>query len=210
MQMSPPRCEADCPSSLLQAFTACTPLSNSTAASQAAWTAAARVHNQCSQVRDMCLLMPAPKGVHCSVQYEMALRAAEDVLLQGTTGASWGGSLCATDATSFAAEAAKLYNAKDLWNACQQQGYTLLQRLYDADANLAVVRVSLLCGEPHQIYRRVTSAVLCLQEAIFAKQERREWWRAQDFTGQMLWSQQLRATEFFSRWIELKESRPPT
>eukprot|EP00891_Asterochloris_glomerata_P003663 jgi/Astpho2/3663/e_gw1.00059.37.1_t len=105
---------------------------------------------------------------------------------QGTTGVSWGGSRCATDSTNFAAEAARLYNTKDLWNTCQQQGYTLLQRLYDADANLAVVK-----------------------EAIFAKQERRDWWRAQDFTGQMLWSQQLRATEFFSRWIELKESRPP-
>ena len=72
------------------------------------------------------------------------------------------------------------------------------------------------CGGPHCIFCRVscwcrvTSALLCLQEAIFAKQERRVWWRAQDFTGQMLWSQQLRATEFFSRWIELKERRPPT
>ena len=148
--------------------------------------------------------------MHCSVLYEAAPLAAKQVLLQGTSGASWGGSLCATDATSFAAEAARLYNTKDLWSACQQQGYTLLHRLYDADANLVVIKVSLLCGEPHQICCRVTSAVVCLQEAIFAKQERRDWWRAQDFTGQMLWSQQLRATEFFSRWIELKESRPPT
>ena len=89
------------------------------------------------------------------------------MLLQGTAGASWGGSFCATDATSFAAEAARLYNTEDLWNACQQQGYTLLQRLYDADANLAVVKVRLLCGEPYEIFCRVscccrvTRLVLC-------------------------------------------------
>ena len=87
--------------------------------------------------------------MHCFVLYETALSAAKCVLLQGTTRAAWGGSLCATDAPSFAAEAARLYNTKDLWDTCQQQGYTLLQRLYDADANLAVVKVSLLCGEPH-------------------------------------------------------------
>ena len=30
--------------------------------------------------------------------------------------------------------------------------------------------------------------------------------REQDVLGNMLWSQQMRATEYFSRWIALKES----
>ena len=92
------------------------------------------------------------------------------MLLQGTTGTSWGGSLCATDATSFAAEAARLFNTNDLWNACQQQCYTLLQRLYDADENMAVVKVwwaalhllqSLLLVQGHKRSALLAGSHLC-------------------------------------------------
>jgi hypothetical protein len=38
-------------------------------------------------------------------------------------------------------------------------------------------------------------------EAAGSVQARRE----RDYVGQMLWRQQLRSTEYFSRWIELKE-----
>lgn len=44
-----------------------------------------------------------------------------------------------------------------------------------------------------------------MQEAISTAVATQEQSRRQDFVGQMLWSQQLRATEYFSKWIELKE-----
>lgn len=44
-----------------------------------------------------------------------------------------------------------------------------------------------------------------MQQAINTAAETQDNRRARDFVGQMLWSQQLRASEYFSRWIELKE-----
>ncbi len=32
--------------------------------------------------------------------------------------------------------------------------------------------------------------------------------RRRDYVGAVLWQQGLRATEFFSRWVELKETSP--
>ncbi|KAK9812031.1 hypothetical protein WJX73_010341 [Symbiochloris irregularis] len=61
-------------------------------------------------------------------------------------------------------------------------GLQLLQQLYGKDARLQVVKEALLTALQHMEKRRST-----------------------DYVGQMLWSQQLRATEYFSRWIELKE-----
>jgi hypothetical protein len=44
-----------------------------------------------------------------------------------------------------------------------------------------------------------------LQAAIVNKLQRLGEVRQQDYVGQMLWQQGTRATEYFSRWIELKE-----
>lgn len=44
-----------------------------------------------------------------------------------------------------------------------------------------------------------------MQDAVHDALATLEHRRATDFTGQMLWQQQFRATEFMSRWIELKE-----
>ncbi len=44
-----------------------------------------------------------------------------------------------------------------------------------------------------------------MQQSIDTALATKEARRSSDYTGQMLWSQQLRATESFSRWIELKE-----
>ncbi|KAL4429361.1 hypothetical protein ABPG77_005135 [Micractinium sp. CCAP 211/92] len=101
----------------------------------------------------------------------------------GSSQDDWGG-LCSADTSAgLAAAAALLYSDEQLWSSCQQRGFQLLRLLYDAERNLA----------------RVHAAV----EAAAAELEAR---RASDFTGAMLWSQQLRATEYFSRWIELKET----
>ena len=44
-----------------------------------------------------------------------------------------------------------------------------------------------------------------VQDALDAALVEKEGHRKSDYVGQMLWLQQLRATEYFSRWIELKE-----
>ena len=44
-----------------------------------------------------------------------------------------------------------------------------------------------------------------VQDALDAALVEKEGRRKSDYVGQMLWLQQLRATEYFSRWIELKE-----
>lgn len=95
----------------------------------------------------------------------------------------WGG-LCGADTPGgLAAAAALLYDDEGLWAACQQRGFQLLRVLYDGARNLA------------RVHAAIGAAAAELEER-----------RASDFTGAMLWSQQLRATEYFSRWIELKEA----
>ena len=49
------------------------------------------------------------------------------------------------------------------------------------------------------------TSMFALQQGIETASEQCNQRRSEDFVGQMLWSQQLRATEYFSRWIELKE-----
>jgi hypothetical protein len=63
------------------------------------------------------------------------------------------------------------------------RGFELLKILYDRDERLGVVHAA-------------------VDEARRVLQER----RAADYVGNMLWLQQLRSTEYFSRWIELKEN----
>ena len=43
---------------------------------------------------------------------------------------------------------------------------------------------------------------VAIEQAICNKEAKRK----TDFVGAMLWQQQLRATEYFSKWIELKET----
>lgn len=51
----------------------------------------------------------------------------------------------------------------------------------------------------------ISHNVMPNQVAIQAASDALDSRREQDYVGQMLWQQQLRATEYFSRWIELKE-----
>ena len=77
----------------------------------------------------------------------------------------------------------RLYIDARLWETCQQQGHELLTELYSKEQNLAAIR------------NAIEGAGQSLAER-----------RRQDIMAGILWSQQLRATEYFSRWIELKES----
>lgn len=98
--------------------------------------------------------------------------------------AAWGGVVSDGDACDVAAAAAELYADERLWQACQRRGFELLPLLYDRQRNL------------DRVLQAVEGAVAGLEER-----------RRHDYVGAMLWQQQLRATEFFSRWIELKEGR---
>lgn len=102
----------------------------------------------------------------------------------GASGADspWGGLYGGTTAEELAVDAVKLYTDQELWESCQNAGFSLLRRLYDAEGRLAAVHSA-------------------IEGALEGLEER----RAQDFVGQVLWQQQMRATEYFSRWIELKE-----
>jgi glycosyltransferase involved in cell wall biosynthesis len=94
----------------------------------------------------------------------------------------WGGLYGGATAEELAADAARLYTDQELWESCQRAGFSLLRRLYDAEGRLAAVHGA-------------------IEGALEGLEER----RAQDFVGQVLWQQQVRSTEYFSRWIELKE-----
>lgn len=94
----------------------------------------------------------------------------------------WGGLCSGTTAAGIASSAALLYSDPGLWASCQQRGFQLLHLLYDRERNLG----------------QALGSMAAVQQQL---EER----RAVDFAGGMLWQQQLRATEYFSRWIELKE-----
>ena len=59
------------------------------------------------------------------------------------------------------------------------------------------------------IHDAILSGVF-LQNAVNSALQQRQDRRQQDYVGSMLWSQQLRATEYFSRWLELKETNKQT
>jgi hypothetical protein len=101
---------------------------------------------------------------------------------QDAPDALWGG-LLADDPQGFADAAVRLYTDNVLWEGARAEGRRLLRSLYGAEENLAIIR----------------SAV---DTALSQLDERRE----RDVVGAMLWQQTSRATEYFSRWIELKEA----
>ncbi|KAK9839692.1 hypothetical protein WJX81_006431 [Elliptochloris bilobata] len=103
---------------------------------------------------------------------------------QAAAHSAWGGLWASCDADGLAADAARLYTDPALWNACAAGGARVLLRLYDAGTRLGAVRAAV--------------------EGALAKLRER---RAHDYYGSLLWQQSARATEFFARWLELKENR---
>jgi len=98
-------------------------------------------------------------------------------------GSRWGGLCGALDAAALARDAVRLHEEAALWNECQARGTSVLQGLFGAEQNLGAV----------------TAAVEASMQGLDAARE-------QDFTGQMLWHSTARATEYFARWIEMKET----
>lgn len=113
---------------------------------------------------------------------------------EGTTGTAWSrgaidcemtgwGGLVGSDAVSLARAAVRLCTDPELWKGANADAVRLLRKNFDADRNLYAVEQR-------------------IQEAIREKDKK----RAGDHLSAMLWHQTARSTEYFSRWIELKET----
>jgi hypothetical protein len=94
----------------------------------------------------------------------------------------WGG-LISSNPDAFASNALTLYFEQEVWDAARLRARSLLRELYSADENLDTIRIA-------------------IEEAVEHLPKRRE----ADFAGALLWQQSARSTEYFSRWIELKEA----
>ena len=107
----------------------------------------------------------------------------------------WGGSRTSETASAFAAEAARLYLDERAWTEASEEGMRLHDALYfssrPADAAVAAVD-ALVSGSAPPAASHSSSSLLSFR-------------RSRDFVGAALWADSARATEYFSRWIELKE-----
>lgn len=111
-----------------------------------------------------------------------------DLNVAGVEGDGWGGLWKASCASELARDAADLYSNKTLWCKAVAQGRRILVDEFSPEASQDALDAAL--------------------DATMASLEHR---RNGDYLGQMLWGQQFRATEYLSRWIELKEAgkQPP-
>jgi hypothetical protein len=98
------------------------------------------------------------------------------------TAFDWGGFGRATSAEEFAQDAISLHEDRQLWNSASRRGLEMVSEGFSADRNLQAIH-----------------------RALLEKQNNLQEVRERDFIGQTLWHNNLRATEFFSRWVEMKE-----
>lgn len=107
-----------------------------------------------------------------------------DLDLANLDGKGWGGFWKATNGSEFALDAVKLYADKTAWSKAVGRGREILGTNFSA----TVSQADFGCA---------------LNEALSTLESR----RARDYLGQMLWGQQYRASEYLSKWIELKETQ---
>eukprot|EP00978_Attheya_sp_CCMP212_P013054 scaffold32577_cov58-Attheya_sp.AAC.2 len=100
----------------------------------------------------------------------------------GILDTGWGGFI-GTCLDSFVQASIQLHNDESLWAESARNGRYLLDTMYNDSKNLD----------------RVMHAV---QSTVDDLEQRRQ----TDYMGAMLWHQTARSTEYFSRWIELKET----
>ena len=94
----------------------------------------------------------------------------------------WGGLASSLDAEGVARDAVALHEDCQLWRSAQSRGAELRSVLFGRSNNLLGVR-----------------------HAVDAHLDRLNESRSTDAVGAMLWHHSARSTEFFSRWIEVKE-----
>ena len=104
---------------------------------------------------------------------------AESLMIED---ADWGGTI-AVDSVQFANSTIKLYENKELWSRYQYHGKSLLQKLFNGRINLSIVEIGMRNGLANLTNQR-----------------------RQDNIGSVLWRDTRRSTEYFSKWIELKET----
>jgi hypothetical protein len=95
----------------------------------------------------------------------------------------WGGSWSSVSAAEVAAAAVHLHETSSVWSEAQQAGYDLVDNLFSSSAGLGSLR---------------TRLEGCLRDLPQARQR--------DYVGAILWHHTARSTEYFSRWVELKEA----
>ncbi len=93
----------------------------------------------------------------------------------------WGG-LIAHSESEFIDAAIHLYQDDEQWRVAQANGFRLLKQLFDKDVES----------------EKLITVLLSLSKNT-------ESIRAKNSVGSLLWHQTLRSTEYFSRWIELKQ-----
>jgi hypothetical protein len=94
---------------------------------------------------------------------------------------AWGG-LIGNDNEKFIKNTVTLYSDRTVWKRSQVNGITLLHNLFEERTNLERI-----------------------QNAISIANDNKDVRRSQDYTSALLWAQTARSTEYFSKWVELKE-----
>jgi hypothetical protein len=119
--------------------------------------------------------------------------------------AGWGGRWSSTDAAGIARDAVALHEDRVEWERARDTGRHLISQLFPAERNLAVVREAV-----EGLFSPVAAAAEGAGETEArgcgdGGVSRLEARRSADFYGAALWHHSVRSTEYFSRWIEVKE-----
>eukprot|EP01098_Paradermamoeba_levis_P008734 TRINITY_DN3611_c0_g1_i1.p1 TRINITY_DN3611_c0_g1~~TRINITY_DN3611_c0_g1_i1.p1 ORF type:complete len:115 (-),score=52.40 TRINITY_DN3611_c0_g1_i1:59-403(-) len=97
----------------------------------------------------------------------------------------WGG----TSSSSFswkeiADDAISLYSNKEMWLEAQNNGHRIVKNVFSREKNF-----------------------LEFADVITKAEKEKNISRKRDFVGALLWQNQMRSTEFMSKWIELKNEK---
>ena len=116
----------------------------------------------------------------------------------------WGGRWRSLDAASFARDAVALHEDAGAWERARARGSELIAELFAGEKNRAAVRdatEALFVEAEFEEFENVREGGET--ERFSTTLEAR---RARDYVGGALWHHTLRSTEYFSRWIEMKET----
>jgi glycosyltransferase involved in cell wall biosynthesis len=91
------------------------------------------------------------------------------------------GGMVEDDLDQYAYKAANLYSNQQIWSKAQENGFKIIKNLYDRQHN-----------SNHFLH------------AINQAYQNKDQNRSKNLFGAILWSSQMRSTEYLSRWIELK------
>jgi O-antigen biosynthesis protein len=118
----------------------------------------------------------------CGTPVVTTCLGAEGMQSASSTTNQWGGAI-AQNSREFIQAAVDLYQNEQQWDSAKTKGRELVTELYDV---------------AH--WDSVLKTLVEVRENLEARREA-------DFTRAVLWQQSTRSTEYFSRWIELKEKQ---